>query len=756
MSTEQQPDVTPASPSDEAESTAPPKTMPSAAVIAAAHPEPAPAPPVAPEAAASAPAGDAHEGENEGDDGEDGEEGEGEGEAKAAGEPGAAALNPDGTKKKRRRRRRKKKTAEMIAVLNEDGTPALNEDGTPKMQHAPRREGAPADGEHHEGHHEGGPSPQLGQLGPDGQPLPQVHHAGGERKHDRGDRKKKDQRPHEERERPAFNHGDVVFGKVLEFNDDVIFIDLSGKAKAIFDLRELLITDEDDAQTPAEEEEHDHADQAALAATGEANAVESDLAEPAEASPEGAGIHGTDVSAKTETDASADVEASLAQTTEGGPVTAEAATVKAPEPAEKPQPQLPRVILEPGAPFVGVVHNDGGRGGLVVLTHHPKRASRAKPVVSAAFRDKTLVWGIVTGVIKGGIEVDVDGLRGFVPGSHMDLRLGADLHHFVGNRMPFAVTEYGKRGHNIVLSRKSMLEETAKENREEALKKLEIGATVEGTVRTVVQFGAFVDVGGVEGLVPLSEMSHNRGDTPRDVFKVGEKTTVKILRVDEKGKLWLSHRATIQDPWSAVAEKYAPGSKHTGKIARLQPFGAFIELEPGVDGLIHTADLSMKRIDHPSEVVKVGDPIDVVVAQVDPSNHKIGLHPAPTGEAAGETPQRVQIHKVVKVQVVAIEANGLVVRVLGATGRSARGFITGAGTGAPKGAELRKIYPVGKEIEAKITEIDPRRGDMRLSIKAVNEDSERNAFQQYRAQVKREAKFGTLADLLKKVNVPKE
>ncbi len=642
----------------------------------------------------------------------------------------------------------------MIAVLNEDGTPALNEDGTPKMQHAPRREVAHADGEHHEGQHEGGPPPAP-QLGPDGQPLPQVHHAGGERKHDRGDRKKKDNRPHEERERPAFNHGDVVFGKVLEFNDDVIFIDLSGKAKAIFDLRELLITDEDDAQAPAEEEEHE-ADEAALATTAEASAVESNLAEPAEAAPEGA----------TE----ANVDESLAQTSEGGPVTAEAATVKAPEVAEKapevaekasdvaekPQPQLPRVILEPGAPFVGVVHNDGGRGGLVVLTHHPKRASRAKPLVSAAFRDKTLVWGIVTGVIKGGIEVDVDGLRGFVPGSHMDLRLGADLHHFVGNRMPFAVTEYGKRGHNIVLSRKSMLEETAKENREEALKKLEIGATVEGTVRTVVQFGAFVDVGGVEGLVPLSEMSHNRGDTPRDVFKVGDKTMVKILRVDEKGKLWLSHRATIQDPWSAVAEKYAPGSKHTGKIARLQPFGAFIELEPGVDGLIHTADLSMKRIDHPSEVVKVGDPIDVVVAQVDPMHHKIGLHPAPTGEASGETPQRVQIHKVVKVQVVAIEANGLVVRVLGATGRSARGFITGAGTGAPKGAELRKIYPVGKEIEAKITEIDPRRGDMRLSIKAVNEDSERNAFQQYRAQVKREAKFGTLADLLKKVNVPKE
>jgi small subunit ribosomal protein S1 len=338
----------------------------------------------------------------------------------------------------------------------------------------------------------------------------------------------------------------------------------------------------------------------------------------------------------------------------------------------------------------------------------------------------------------------------------MDLRLGTDLHPLIGKRLPFFVTQYGKRGHNVVLSRRELLEEAAKGLREEALKNLVMGSTVEGTVRTVVQFGAFVDVGGVEGLVPLSEMSHNRADTPKDVFKVGEKVNVKILRVDEKGKLWLSRRATIADPWSTVAQKYAPGTKHTGKVARLQPFGAFIELESGVDGLIHTGDLSIKRIEHPSEVVKVGDSIDVVVASVDPSHHKIGLHPAPTGEAAGEIPQRVQLHKVVKVVVVAVEANGLVVRVLGATGRSARGFITASGTGTPKNTELRKVFPVGKEIEAKITEMDPRRGDIRLSIKAVNEDNERNAFQQYRAQVKREAKFGTFADLLKKVNVPKE
>jgi small subunit ribosomal protein S1 len=273
---------------------------------------------------------------------------------------------------------------------------------------------------------------------------------------------------------------------------------------------------------------------------------------------------------------------------------------------------------------------------------------------------------------------------------------------------------------------------------------------VDGVVRSVVPFGAFVDVGGVEGLVGLQEMSHNRADNPADVFTVGETVQVKILKIDEKRKIWLSRKAATIDPRLEAVKKYGVGSKHTAKIVRLQPFGAFVELEPGIDGLIHTSDLSIKRIEHPSEVVKVGDSIDVVVANVDASGQKIALHPVPTGAAADEAPQRVQIHKPLKVVVVAIEPGGLVVRVLGATGRNARGFITAAATGTPRGTELRKPFPVGSQLEAKVVEIDPRRGEVKLSIKALREDSERNAYQQYRQQVTRESKFGTFADLMAK------
>ena len=351
------------------------------------------------------------------------------------------------------------------------------------------------------------------------------------------------------------------------------------------------------------------------------------------------------------------------------------------------------MVLEVGAHFVGIVHQDGSRGGLVVLTRHANRYLGARSKVAQASKDKTPILGLVTGVIKGGVEVDVDGMRAFAPASHMELRLGAGPAPARRQAASFLVTQYAKGGRDLVLSRRAMLETEARAHRDEAVGKLPIGTIVDGIVKSVKEFGAFIDVGGVEGLVPLTEMSHNRSESPQDVFKVGATVQVKILRVDDKGKIWLSRRATQADPWGEVAKKYEMGSKHTGKIARLQPFGAFVELETGIDGLIHTADLSIKRIEHPSEVVKVGDPIDVVVASLDAGARKIGLHPAPTGEAAGETPQKVGPHKIVKVVVVAIDPGGLIVRILGMTGRNARGFIPASATGTPRGTELRKRLP---------------------------------------------------------------
>jgi small subunit ribosomal protein S1 len=298
-----------------------------------------------------------------------------------------------------------------------------------------------------------------------------------------------------------------------------------------------------------------------------------------------------------------------------------------------------------------------------------------------------------------------------------------------------------------------MLEQESRRARSEALKGIEPGSLHKGIVRSVVAWGAFIalpEANGVEGLVHMTEASHDRGAKLQEIFKPGEEIEVKVIRVDEKGKLWLSRKAAVADPWDAVKQKYSVGSRHKGKVARLQPFGAFIELESGIDGLIHLADLSMKQIEKPEDVVKIGEEIDVVVASCDPSSHKIGLHPAPPAGEEDEPRQRIQPHKTVKIVVVQATEPGLVVRVLGVTGRSARGFIPAGHTGTQRGTDLRKEFPVGTKLEAKVIEIDPRRGEAKLSIRALKEDTEKQAYQQYRAGVAREAKFGTFADLMKK------
>jgi small subunit ribosomal protein S1 len=651
--------------------------------------------------------------------------------AEVDGEPTAAEASPDSTagatqphEKKRRKRRRKKKPGAHAAGDAVPGDGSESEDGEASAR-------------------EGGASPSG--EDPDSRAKP------------------RERRP-PPRERPPVNAGDIVFAKIIEITDEAIFVDIPGKAHAIFDRREMLLPDDeeptgarssrraaDPGEAPAEATEAPEDDGAATP-VAETEAIAESSHDARTVTPGEGQAEPSVAPADAATSGEARAEPSVAPAVTAPPGKAE--PIEAPPVAAPPDPKVPHVILEVGADFIGVVHNDGSRGGLVVLTHHPHRAEKAKPAIEKAFNEKMTILGLVTGVIKGGAEVDVDGVRSFAPGSHVDLRLGADLSYLVGKRLSFYVTQYAKRGRDVVLSRRSLLEDEARKARSEALARLTIGQDLDGIVRSVVPFGAFIDVGGVEGLVPLQEMSHNRGDGPSDVFKAGEATRVRVTKIDERGKIWLSRRAVIPDPWQQVAQKYAVGTRHAGKVARLQPFGAFIELESGVDGLIHTVDLSIKRIESPGDVVKVGDPIEVVVSHIDPLQHKIALHPAPQGAAAAEAPQRVAMQKPVKAKVVNIETGGLVVRILGVTGRNARGYITASGTGTPRGTELRKAFNVGQEIEGKVIEMDPRRGEVKLSIKALSEDQERNAYQNYRQQLKAEARF-TFGDLLAKKGNPR-
>jgi len=405
-----------------------------------------------------------------------------------------------------------------------------------------------------------------------------------------------------------------------------------------------------------------------------------------------------------------------------------------------------------GDQFIATVASHGLRGGMLRMSRATFPIDDAKKKVEAALASGELIEGFITGAVRGGVEVDIDGLRAFAPASHVELRPGADLSPLVGRRMPFIVLQYEKKGRDVVVSRKKFLQEEATSARAEALKTLTPGSVHQGIVRTIVQWGVFValpDAGNLEGLVHSTEASHERGKLT-DLFKPGDHIEVKVLKIDEKGKLWLSRKAMTGDPWDAVAQKYAQGTRHTGKVVRIQPFGAFIELEPGIDGLAYTADLSLKPIQNPKDVLKLDEEIEVVVANCDPTTRKISLHPAPPLDEADEPRPRVGPHRVVKVAIVTTTEAGLIVRVIGLTGRAARGFIPAGHTGTQRGTDLRKVFPIGTKLEAKVLEVDPRRGETKLSIRAMKEDAEKAAYQEYREQVTREAKFGTFADLLKK------
>jgi small subunit ribosomal protein S1 len=406
-----------------------------------------------------------------------------------------------------------------------------------------------------------------------------------------------------------------------------------------------------------------------------------------------------------------------------------------------------------GDRFVARVHNDGIRGGLVVLTRKPLREEEVKPKVEQAHKDGTLVSGLVTGVIKGGIEVDIQGLRAFAPASGMDLHpQNANFATLVGQRLEFKVVQYEKAGRDVVVTRRPMLEAEAHERRKHALTLLQEGQVMQGVVRTVVEWGAFValpEAENLEGLVHITEASHDPRAPLNEVLKPGEKLEVKIIKIDEKGKIWLSRKALVADPWGDARQKFGRGSRHTGKVTRLEKFGAFVELEPGIEGLLHVADLSFDRVEHPNQLLKEGQDLDVLIASFDMRTKKVALHPAPPADRPEEPAQRIERNALIKVEVVKADAPGLLVRVMGVTGRQARGFIPAGQTGTQRGTDLRKHFKAGKVLDTKVIDIDPRTGEPKLSIRGYAEEEERRAHKEYRQKLKAEGGFGTLGDLLK-------
>jgi len=374
------------------------------------------------------------------------------------------------------------------------------------------------------------------------------------------------------------------------------------------------------------------------------------------------------------------------------------------------------------------------------------------------------VEGKVTGTNKGGLEVDLGGARGFCPISQVDLHYCEEPSVYVGQDLRFRVTEFKDDGRNIVLSRRALLEEEREQEAEETRAQLQEGAEFTGIVVTLQPYGAFVDIGGMQGLVHISEIAHGRIDHPNEVLKEGESVRVKVLRVEadpkkpDRLRVGLSIKALKGDPWEEMASSLSEGAEVEGTVVRLQPFGAFVQLSPGVDGLVHISELSDRRIAHPSEVVEAGQKVNVRVLKVDLGAKRISLSMREGGGGMGGGDHSVG--SVVEVTVNRIKPFGLLVNIKGGGPRNSRGLIPAEETGAGRQANLRKAFPEGSELKAMITNIEPESGKIRLSITAAKEQEEHGDFASFTGGSDKKggnapgaapASLGTLGDLLKGV-----
>jgi small subunit ribosomal protein S1 len=264
--------------------------------------------------------------------------------------------------------------------------------------------------------------------------------------------------------------------------------------------------------------------------------------------------------------------------------------------------------------------------GYVLLSH--TRASRLRiwTTLERAMREQLLVSGHVVERTKGGLLVDV-GVPAFMPGSQVDMRPLHDLDQFIGQDIPVKILKLNRRRGNVVVSRKLAIEEDLKARKERALEHLYEGAEVAGVVKNLTDYGAFVDLGGIDGLLHVSDMSHGRISHASEVVHVGDEITVKVLKFDRaKGRISLGLRQMTPDPWETLAERYPVGSRVVGRVMSIADYGAFVEIEPGVEGLIHISEMTWsRRMKHPSKVVKAGDQVEAVVLEVKPKDRRVSL-----------------------------------------------------------------------------------------------------------------------------------
>ncbi|MBP6821138.1 MAG: 30S ribosomal protein S1 [Acidobacteria bacterium] len=286
-----------------------------------------------------------------------------------------------------------------------------------------------------------------------------------------------------------------------------------------------------------------------------------------------------------------------------------------------------KIIVQPGDEIDVFVKQLENNEGYVELSRADAIRMQTWDHIEKASRDGVIMKGRVTDRIKGGLRVDIGGIQAFLPGSQVDVRPVRNLDSFRNKEIEVRVIKVNKKRGNIVLSRKVVLEESINSLKHQTFKDLEEGIIKEGQVKNITEYGAFIDLGGIDGLLHITDMSWGRIQNPNEIFKVGETIQVKILKFDrDKERVSLGYKQLIPDPWATTVERYPVGTRVNGKVASVTDYGAFIELEPGVEGLVHVTEMSWsKRVKHPSKLVGQGQDVEAIVLEVDQNSRRISL-----------------------------------------------------------------------------------------------------------------------------------
>jgi len=271
-----------------------------------------------------------------------------------------------------------------------------------------------------------------------------------------------------------------------------------------------------------------------------------------------------------------------------------------------------------------VLSLEGEEGSLRLSKRRADEAKVWEDLV-ASYEAGQVIEAPVAEAVKGGLVADI-GARGFIPASQVERGYAQELAPYVGQTLRVKIIELDRTKHRVILSRKVVLEEERKQNREHIWETIEEGRVLHGTVKSLTDFGAFIDLGGVDGLLHVSEMSWGRIQHPSEVLHEGQEIEVKVLRLDrERGRISLGYKQVLDNPWDSVEQRYPVGAIVRGKVVRLATFGAFVELEPGVDGLVHISQLADHHVTRPGEVVSVGEDVEVKVLRVDPVERRVSL-----------------------------------------------------------------------------------------------------------------------------------